>query len=73
MKNLKNLVTDDKSWLLFKNVKGKKVCVSPGVSPRGIPKDVRCKMALWFPTGKSSQTAIVIKDIYILKPSDINL
>lgn len=44
---LKNLVTGDESWLLFKNVKRKKVCVSPGETPKGIPKDVHCKKAMW--------------------------
>ena len=45
---LKNLVTGDESWLLFKNVKRKKVCVSPGVSPKGIPKHVHYKKAMWY-------------------------
>ena len=31
---LKNLVTGIDSWLLFKNVKRKKVCVSPSVNPK---------------------------------------
>ena len=44
---LKNLVTGDESWLLFKNIKRKKVCVSPGVAPKGIPKYVHCKKAMW--------------------------
>ncbi|GFY59035.1 histone-lysine N-methyltransferase SETMAR [Trichonephila inaurata madagascariensis] len=44
---LKNLVTGDESWLLFKKVKRKKVCVSPGVSSKGIPKHVHCKKAMW--------------------------
>lgn len=44
---LKNLVTGDESWLLFKNVKRKKVCVSPSVSPKGIPKAAHCKKAMW--------------------------
>ncbi|GFS37442.1 histone-lysine N-methyltransferase SETMAR [Trichonephila inaurata madagascariensis] len=44
---LKNLVTGDESWLLFKNVRRKKVCVSPGVSPKGISKHVHCKKAMW--------------------------
>ncbi|GFY58004.1 histone-lysine N-methyltransferase SETMAR [Trichonephila inaurata madagascariensis] len=44
---LKNLVTGNESWLLFKNVK-RKVCVSPGVSPKGIPKQVLSKKALWY-------------------------
>ena len=42
---LKNLVTEDESWQLFKNVKRKKVCVSPGETPKGIPKAVYCKKA----------------------------
>ncbi|KAK6736822.1 hypothetical protein RB195_019488 [Necator americanus] len=41
--NKKNLVTGDESWLLFNNVERKKICVSPGVSPKGIPKDVHCE------------------------------
>ncbi|GFW98958.1 histone-lysine N-methyltransferase SETMAR [Trichonephila clavipes] len=44
---LKNLVTGDESWLPFKNVK-RKVCVSPGVSSKGIPKHVHCKNAMWW-------------------------
>ena len=36
---LNNLVTGDESWLLFKNAKRKKVCVDPGQTPKGIPKD----------------------------------
>jgi len=44
---LKNLVTGDESWLFFKNVKRKKVCVSPGMLPKGIPKDIHCKKAMW--------------------------
>ncbi|GFV22656.1 histone-lysine N-methyltransferase SETMAR [Trichonephila clavipes] len=43
---LKNLVTGGESWLLFKNVK-RKVCVSPGVSPKRIPKHDQCKNAMW--------------------------
>ena len=43
---LKNLVTGYELWLLFKNVK-RKVCVSPGVSPKRIPKDAHCKKAMW--------------------------
>ena len=43
----KNLVTGDESWLLFKNVKRKKVCVSPGMLPKGIPKSVHCKKVMW--------------------------
>uniref|UniRef100_A0A914CF45 Transposase n=1 Tax=Acrobeloides nanus TaxID=290746 RepID=A0A914CF45_9BILA len=39
------LVTGDESWLLFKNIKRKKVCV--GQIPKGIPKDVHCKKAMW--------------------------
>lgn len=44
---LENLVTGDESWLLFKNVQRKKVCVSPGVSPKGIPKNVHCNKVMW--------------------------
>ncbi|KAF8771599.1 Histone-lysine N-methyltransferase SETMAR like protein [Argiope bruennichi] len=44
---LKNLVTDDESWLLFKNLKRKKVCVWPRVSPKGITKNLHCKKAMW--------------------------
>lgn len=44
---LKNLVTGDESWILFHNVKRKKVCVSPGVTPKGIPKNIHCKKAMW--------------------------
>ena len=44
---LNNLVTGDESWLLFKNVKRKKVCVDPGQTPSGIPKDMHCKKAMW--------------------------
>ena len=43
---LQNLVTEDQSWLLFKNVKKKKVCVSPDETPKRIPKDVHCKKAV---------------------------
>ncbi|GFV88764.1 histone-lysine N-methyltransferase SETMAR [Trichonephila clavipes] len=43
---LKNLVNGDESWLLFKNVKRKKVCVSPGISSKEIPKHVHCKKAM---------------------------
>ncbi|GFY58738.1 histone-lysine N-methyltransferase SETMAR [Trichonephila inaurata madagascariensis] len=43
---LKNLVTGEESWLLIKNVKRKKVCVSPGISPKGISKHVHCKKAI---------------------------
>ncbi|KAF8794854.1 Histone-lysine N-methyltransferase SETMAR like protein [Argiope bruennichi] len=42
---LKDLVTEDKSWLIYKNLKRKKVWVSSGVSPKGT-KDVHCKKAL---------------------------
>ncbi|GFQ63756.1 histone-lysine N-methyltransferase SETMAR [Trichonephila clavata] len=45
---LKNLVTGDESWLLFKNIKRKKVCVSRGVYPKGISKHVHCKKAMWW-------------------------
>ncbi|GFX25976.1 histone-lysine N-methyltransferase SETMAR [Trichonephila clavipes] len=50
---LKNLVTGNvcESWLLFKNVKRKKACVSPGASPKGIPKHVHCKKAMWCVVG----------------------
>ncbi|GFV18594.1 alkylglycerol monooxygenase [Trichonephila clavipes] len=44
---LENLVTGDESWLLFKSVKRKKVCFSPGVSPKGIPKHADCKKTMW--------------------------
>ena len=44
---LKNLVTRDESWLLFKNVKRQKFWVSPGVSTKGIPKGVHCKKAIF--------------------------
>ncbi|CAK9796216.1 Mariner Mos1 transposase [Anthophora quadrimaculata] len=44
---LKDLVTGDESWLLFKNLKRKKVCVLPGVSPKEITKVVHCKKAMW--------------------------
>uniref|UniRef100_A0A914CHY5 Mos1 transposase HTH domain-containing protein n=1 Tax=Acrobeloides nanus TaxID=290746 RepID=A0A914CHY5_9BILA len=39
---LQFLVTDDESWLLFKNIKRKKMCVDPGQIPKGIPKDIHC-------------------------------
>nr|CDJ96098.1 Transposase domain containing protein [Haemonchus contortus] len=44
---LKNIVTGDEPWLLFKNLKRKKVCVSPGVDPKRTPKDNHCKKATW--------------------------
>ncbi|GFY43395.1 hypothetical protein TNIN_343031 [Trichonephila inaurata madagascariensis] len=34
--SLKDLVTENESWLLFKNLKRKKVCVLLGVLPEGI-------------------------------------
>uniref|UniRef100_A0A914D9P2 Mos1 transposase HTH domain-containing protein n=1 Tax=Acrobeloides nanus TaxID=290746 RepID=A0A914D9P2_9BILA len=34
---LQFLVTGDEMWLLFKNLKRKKVCVNPGQTPKGIP------------------------------------
>ncbi|GFY41533.1 histone-lysine N-methyltransferase SETMAR [Trichonephila inaurata madagascariensis] len=43
---LKVLVTRDESWLIFKNFRRKKVCVSSGVSTKGITKDVHCKKAM---------------------------
>ncbi|XP_055925612.1 histone-lysine N-methyltransferase SETMAR-like [Argiope bruennichi] len=43
---LKDTITADESWLLFRNLKRKKVCVSPGISPKGIMKDMHCKKAM---------------------------
>ena len=43
---LQFLVTGDESWLLFKNLKRKKVCVDKGDTPKGIPKDIHCKKAM---------------------------
>lgn len=40
---LNSLVTDNESWLLFKNVKQKKVCVNLGETSKGIPKNIYCK------------------------------
>ncbi|CAF1652759.1 unnamed protein product, partial [Adineta ricciae] len=44
---LQFFVTGDESWLLFKNVKRKKVCVNRGQSPKGIPRNFHCKKAMW--------------------------
>ena len=44
---LNNLVTGDESWIQFKNPKRKKVCVDPGQTPKGIPKSVHSKKAMW--------------------------
>ena len=44
---LQFFVTGDESWLLFKNVKRKKVCVNRGQSPKGIPRNFHCKNAMW--------------------------
>uniref|UniRef100_A0A914DDS4 Transposase n=1 Tax=Acrobeloides nanus TaxID=290746 RepID=A0A914DDS4_9BILA len=41
------LVIGDESRLLFKSIKRKKVCVDPGWIPKGIPKNVHCKEAMW--------------------------
>ncbi|XP_055932323.1 histone-lysine N-methyltransferase SETMAR-like [Argiope bruennichi] len=43
---LKDLVTREESWLLFKTLKRKKVCASPKVSQKGITKDVNYKKTL---------------------------
>jgi hypothetical protein len=42
---LQFLVTGDKSAFFQKHQK--KVCVDPGQIPKGIPKDVHCKKAMW--------------------------
>ena len=44
---LNNMVTGDESWILFKNPKRNKVSVDPGQTPKGIPKVVHCKKAMW--------------------------
>ncbi|GFW72109.1 HTH_48 domain-containing protein [Trichonephila clavipes] len=40
---LKDLVTEEELWLFFKNLKRRKVCVLPRVSPKGITKNVNYK------------------------------
>ena len=44
---LRNLVTGDECWLLFRNVKRKRVCVSPGQIPKGVARTVHCKKVMW--------------------------
>lgn len=40
-------VTGDESWLLFGNVKRRKVCVDRGQSPKSIPKPFHAKKFMW--------------------------
>jgi len=44
---LEDIITEDESWLLYRNAKRKKVCVSPSQKPKSIPKSFHCKKVMW--------------------------